>query len=47
MCVNVLRVEGKHSADTADFPPEGGKREEGERGEKKKNRYSSKILMAE
>ncbi len=44
VCVCALRVEGKHSADTADFRQKEGK---GRRGEKKKNRHSSKILMAE
>lgn len=44
-CVRVCvsTVEGKHSADAAKFPLEGRSRE----GGKKKNRYSSKILMAE
>lgn len=43
VCVCVSTVEGKHSADAAKFPLEGRSRE----GGKKKNRYSSKILMAE
>ena len=53
VCVSVcdLRVEGKHSADTADFLPEGEMREEkksrNKRREKIENRYRRKILMPE
>lgn len=43
VCVCFLRVEGKQSADPADFPL----RRKSVGGGEKKNRYSSKILMAE
>lgn len=45
VCVRVCRVECNHSADAAYFLPEGGKRED--KKKEGKNRYSSKILMAE